>query len=120
MHRRTRSLFLFSKPLTQGYVAQLPQPSPTTRRTAWRRCFEANSEVRDNYTPNAERYEEWYKETYGIEDLSDGCAASGASSNKLLNDQRNVSKIPDTAALRAVEEEMEWCSRQFNHNTLVR
>ncbi|CBH12360.1 hypothetical protein, conserved [Trypanosoma brucei gambiense DAL972] len=120
MHRRTFFLFLFSKPLTQGYVAQLPQPAPTARRTAWRRCFETNKEVRDMYTPNAERYDEWYRETYGLEDISDGCAASGASSNRLLNDDKNLSETADVEDLRAAEEEVEWCSRQFNHNTLVR
>ncbi|KEG12166.1 hypothetical protein DQ04_01931020 [Trypanosoma grayi] len=120
MHRRTLPLLLFSKPITQGYVAQLPQPTPTRRRTSWRRAFDANDEVRQMYTPDAERYDEWYKATYGIEDPSDGCAASGATSNRRLDDTKNMESNADMGDLRAIEEELEFCSQQFNHNTLVR
>ncbi|RNF00353.1 hypothetical protein TraAM80_07645 [Trypanosoma rangeli] len=120
MHQRTLLCLLFSKPITQGYIAQLPQPSPTRRCTSWRRAFESNDEVRQMYTPDAERYEEWYKATYSIEDLSDGSAASGATSNRRLDDTKNMEFSISLDDLRAVEEEMELCSEQFNHNTLVR
>ncbi|ORC87931.1 uncharacterized protein TM35_000191750 [Trypanosoma theileri] len=120
MYRQSVKLLLFSKPITQGYAAQLPQPTPTSRRTSWRRAFDVNEEVREMYTPSAERYEEWYKETYGIEDLSDGCCASGAASNRLLDDRKNMETSVGLPDLHAVEDELEFCSQQFNHNTLVR
>ncbi|EAN96524.1 hypothetical protein C3747_22g1705c [Trypanosoma cruzi] len=120
MYQRSLLFLLFSKPITQGYVAQLPQPAPTRRCTSWRRAFENNDEVRKKYTPDAERYEEWYKATYGLESLSDGCAASGATSNRRLDDTQNMESVPSLDDFCAVEEEVEFCSRQFNHNTLVR
>ncbi|KAG8344182.1 hypothetical protein ERJ75_000237200 [Trypanosoma vivax] len=119
MYRRTHVLPFFSKPITQGYTAQLPQSS-LRRNVQWRRCFDANREVRKLYTPDAQRYEEWYKSTYEIDDLSDGCAASGAASNKKLDDTRNLSEITDVLELRAIEDDLELHSQQFSHSTLAR
>lgn len=120
MLRRTALWMLFSKPVTQGYISQLPPPPSVEPGRKWMHAFHANSEVKSFFTPNAERYEEWYKETYGLEDLSDGCAASGASSNRALDDTLNLQRQRDEYDLEGVEEEMEYWSKQKQHNYNVK
>ncbi|KAG5504955.1 hypothetical protein JKF63_04402 [Porcisia hertigi] len=111
---------LFSKPITQGYVAQLPKPLPASTGRAWMRAMDANSDVRDFYTADAERYDAWYSETYGIEDLSDGSAASGAASNRLLDDTRNMQQAAEEYDLQGVREELEFWSEEFQHVNQLR
>ncbi|KAG5479605.1 hypothetical protein CUR178_03366 [Leishmania enriettii] len=111
---------LFSKPISEGYVAQLPKTLPGSKGRAWMRAMDANSDVRDFYTANEERYSAWYRETYGIEDLSDGSAASGAASNRLLDDTRNMQQTTEEYDFQAVEEELEFWGEEFQHVTQVR
>ncbi|KAG5479072.1 hypothetical protein LSCM1_02919 [Leishmania martiniquensis] len=111
---------LFSKPISQGYVAQLPKPLPASRGRAWMRAMDANSDVRDFYAANEERYGAWYRETYGIEDLSDGSAASGAASNRLLDDTRNVQQAAEEYDLQGVEDELKFWGEEFQHVTQLR
>lgn len=117
MFRASLIAYLFSKPVTQGYVAQLPKAVPAAPGRAWMRAMDANSDVRDFFSPDAERYDAWYRETYGIEDLSDGSAASGAASNRLLDDTRNLQQAAEEYDLRGVEEEMQFWGEEFQHNT---
>ncbi|KPI87775.1 hypothetical protein ABL78_3133 [Leptomonas seymouri] len=111
---------LFSKPVTQGYVAQLPHAAPAPPGRAWMRAMDANSDVKDFYTADAERYDAWYRETYGIEDLFDGSAASGAASNRLLDDTRNLQQATEEYDLQGVEEERQFWGREFQYNTQQR
>ncbi|KAK7195616.1 hypothetical protein NESM_000490500 [Novymonas esmeraldas] len=111
---------VFSKPITQGYVAQLPKPFPPSTGRAWMRAMDANSDVRDFYSVDAERYDAWYKETYGIEDLSDGSAASGAPSNRRLDDTRNLQEASEAYDLQGVTEELDFWREEFTHLTQVR
>ncbi|KPA85687.1 putative mitochondrial hypothetical protein [Leptomonas pyrrhocoris] len=108
---------LFSKPVTQGYVAQLPKAVPASPGRAWMRAMDANSDVRDFYVADSERYDAWYRETYGIEDLFDGSAASGAASNRLLDDTRNLQQAAGEYDLQGVEEELRFWGEEFQHNT---
>lgn len=120
MYRRTALSLLFSKPITQGYVAQLPSAPPVPLGRKWSHAYRGNSEVRDFYTPNAAVYEAWYKDTYGIEDLSDGAAASGAASNRALDDTLNLQRQRDDYDLESVQEELEYWSLQRAHNHQMR
>lgn len=110
---------LFSKPITQGYVAQLPPPPPSQRGYMWMRAAQANSDVRDFFTPDAERYDAWYRETYHVEDFGDGSAASGVLSNRVLDDTRNMRQATEDYDLVAVEEEAVYWDEEFRHNRLV-
>ncbi|CAG9573942.1 conserved hypothetical protein [Leishmania major strain Friedlin] len=120
MLQATLTARLFSKPIGQGYVALLPKPQPGPTGRAWMRAMDANSDVRDFYTADTERYNTWYRETYGIEDLSDGSAASGAASNRLLDDTRNTQQAAEEYDLRAVREELEFWGQEFQHVTQLR
>ncbi|KAL0506079.1 LOW QUALITY PROTEIN: hypothetical protein Q4I30_003906 [Leishmania utingensis] len=111
---------LFSKPIAQGYVAQLPRPLPGSKGRSWMRAMDANSDVRDFYTADEERYNAWYRETYGIEDLSDGSAASGAASNRLLDDTRNMQQAAEEYDLQGMREELEFWGDEFQHMTQLR
>lgn len=116
----SRVSLLFSKPVTQGYVAQLPKAVSGAPGRAWMRAMDANSDVRDVFTADAERYDAWYRETYGVEDLSDGSAASGAASNRLLDDRRNLQQMTEAYDLEGVEEERRFWGHEFQHNTQMR
>lgn len=120
MYKRTAFRLLFSKPVTQGYVAQLPPPPPIPPGRKWMQAFQANSEVKGFFSPDAERYEEWYKATYGLEDLSDGCAASGAASNRLLDDSLNLRQQREEYALEDLQEELDYWCQQRTHNYNVK
>lgn len=109
-----------AKPVTQGYVAQLPPSLPADPGRKWGRAQNANREVRQFFTPDPVRYEEWYKKTYGLDDISDGCAASGASSNKLLDDTRNLQSAAEDYDLTAVEEELDFWDEEFQVRNLRR
>lgn len=82
--------------------------------------MDANSDVRDFYTADAERYDAWYKETYGIEDLSDGSAASGAASNRQLDDARNLQQAAGEYDLQGVKEELDFWREEFTHFNQLR
>lgn len=116
----SRVSLLFSKPVTQGYVAQLPKAPPPTLGRAWMRAKDSNNDVDDFFSVDAERYEAWYRETYGVEDLSDGSAASGAASNRLLDDARNIQQTAEEYDLKGVEEELRFWAEEFHHNTQLR
>ncbi|CCW72135.1 unnamed protein product [Phytomonas sp. Hart1] len=116
------AMLLLSKPISQGYVASLPPPpSPSYgRRRQWMRAMDANSDVRAFYTPHAARYEAWYKEMYQLEDLGNGCAASGSSSNKLLDDSKNIQHAAEDYDLKNVQEELQYWSNEFKHLTQLK
>lgn len=116
MYRASCVLLLFTKPATDsGYVARMPPRRPSRPGPMWRRAVARNSDVRAFYTPNAERYEAWYKETYGINDIRDGCAASGASSNKRLDDTKNLETLQQYD-FAATDAEMRSWACEFHHN----
>lgn len=120
MLRRSLQWLLLSRPVSQGHIADLPPPLPEALGKQWARAVRGNTEVRSFYAPDAERYDAWYKETYGIEDLSDGCAASGSASNKLLDDSRNIMQAKEEYDLKGIAEELEFWSTEFQHNTQMR
>eukprot|EP00796_Vickermania_ingenoplastis_P010209 gene10209-7153_t len=114
--RSSRWLLLFTKPPLEGYAAQLP---PCQRRHpghVWRQAMTANAAVREVYTPDAERYEQWYKETYHLNDVRDGSAASGASSNRKLDDSHNLQTLREYD-LEAVEEEAYEWGNQYTYSS---
>ncbi|CCW65567.1 unnamed protein product [Phytomonas sp. EM1] len=119
MYRHVATLFV-SKPISQGYVASLPAPPGPSTGRQWMRAMDANADVRELYTADAERYEAWYKETYQLEDLSNGCAASGASSNKLLDDSKNIQCAAEKYDLEGIQEELQYWSNEFMHLNQVK
>lgn len=116
MHQFTRVLRLFSKPGGEGYASQLPHAPSPKPGPLWRRASQQNSEVRDFFSCDAVRYEEWYKETYGVEDTRDGSAASGASSNRRLSDEKNLNALHEYDFEFSKRELQHWSSA-FHHNT---
>lgn len=115
----TRVLRLFSKPGGEGYASQIPPFPPSRPGPLWRRASQQNSDVRDFFTCDARRYEKWYKETYEVDDIGDGSTASGASSNRRLNDQKNLDKLKEYDLKFSKSELQNWSSA-FHHNTQLR
>lgn len=116
MFRKSAFQHLFSKPIGEaGYVAQLPACAAPRRGPLWRRAQNQNSDVKQFYTPDATRYEEWYKETYGLENIRDGCAASGVSSNRILDDSKVLQDIQQYDFEAIDKELLDW-SFEFHHN----
>lgn len=115
----TRVLRLFSKPGGEGYASQLSSPPSPRPGPMWRRAFQNNREVKDFFSCDSSRYEEWYKETYEVDDIRDGSAASGASSNRRLNDQKNLDALKEYD-LNFCKTELQNWSSTFHHNTQLR
>ncbi|CAD2218389.1 hypothetical protein ADEAN_000587700 [Angomonas deanei] len=140
--RRSGVWRLFSKPITQGYVSQLPPP-PASRHTAglaWSRAMDRHSEVRqyyhagvhnpnyrhDTFTEGAaeeadyEAYQQWYTTMYPGVALEEGAAASGGPSNRALDDSAVVQDQRENYDTEGVEEELEFWKKEFTHGSFVK
>lgn len=119
MLRRSFVVRLFTKPAGGVYQSQLPPCPPANPARMWRRATTANGELRRWGRPDAARYEEWYKSTYGVEDVTDGSCASGASSNRRLSDEANLAALRETD-VEAVLLDLESWDNEFRHNTQLK
>lgn len=124
MLRRCRHLLLFTKPVSAtpnggDYAFRLPRPVQVHSSRQWRRATNGNSDVRHFYRPDENRYMEWYKSTYNLEDVSDGSASSGSSSNRLLDDSLNMQELQQYDC-EAMKTELHMWSSEFHHNNQLR
>ncbi|EPY15468.1 hypothetical protein STCU_12007 [Strigomonas culicis] len=139
MFQRTALRRLFSKPITQGYVAQLP-PAPAShgaRGHSWARAAAAHPGVGAHYYSSgsfaaermivedgdlpaeaeaavAERYAAWYARTYGVE-AGERCTAA----QEQQGDAAARAEV-DACDLEGLQEELTYWAEEFHHNTLVR
>lgn len=100
-----------SKP-PQGYISQLPQRRLASRGFMCRTAAAAHSGIREQQEMTQERYDEWYKSTYGVEDLSD-CMNSASSYKTSIQDETKNMSNADEHDERQVQEEMNYWYRSF-------
>lgn len=142
MLQRTSLRRLFSKPITQGYVAELPRPPATAKAAGhqWSRAVAAHAGVADLYYTSAhfrerrmhitdgdlpeeaeakvaERYASWYAATYEVPEVVDRGSLTRAQQE--AGDAAAVAEIA-TYDLEGVQEELQYWDTEFHHGTVVR